>query len=434
MRAPLLIAEDAAALELRRWQGPAAYPRTEMQLDRDRILYSSAFKRLAHVTQVTASETGLTFHSRLTHSLKVAQFARRLAERLKARAYTGAAARVADALDVDAAEAAALAHDIGHPPFGHLAEQELDQLAARFGGFEGNAQSFRILTRLALLSDDHVGLNLTRKTLNGILKYPWLRDDEDAAHYKKWNVYFNDRADFEWVREPWEGQQRSIEAEVMDWADDVTYAVHDMDDFYRAGLVPLDRLCQRGRELDAFNKHLQAVGGERAEDLRVAAEHVFTELLTFEGPYAGTSKERINLRVTGSNLIRRYIDAPSIETEDGGAVFVIDDQLRDEVDALKQLIWFYVIEHPTLGILQRGQRHIITSLFEIYHGAALSGEWRLFPALYTERLRTASTHDGKRRAVVDLISSMTEAGAAEVYRRLTGVVAASISDPTGRLV
>lgn len=150
-----LTAPSAGVLESlheRRQAEPRPAFRSETQRDRDRVLYSSAFQRLGSVTQVTAAEVGHSFHSRLTHSLKVAQVARRLAERLKSLSLEGAAAASVDALDPDATEAAALGHDLGHPPFGHLAEEVLDAGARDFGGFEGNPQSFRIVTRLSLRS------------------------------------------------------------------------------------------------------------------------------------------------------------------------------------------------------------------------------------------------------------------------------------------
>jgi dGTPase len=422
----------------RQWPTTSPRSRSEAQRDRDRILYSTAFKRLAHVTQVSAPETGLTFHSRLTHSLKVAQFARRLAEKMQERPASGPARKVASAIDPDAAEAAALAHDLGHPPFGHLAEVELNKLARRFGGFEGNAQSFRIVTQLALRSEEHPGLNLTRKTLNGILKYPWLRADQDADG--KWNVYDADAAAFDWARLGRERRhERTIEAEIMDWADDVTYAVHDMDDFYRAGFVPLERLRTSGVELEAFQGYLAQKYPEdrhpgRAKSLGAVAERLFRNVLFgFKAPYSGTEVQRIDLRGTGSLLITRYIDAPRLEVDDGRAMFVVDENFRNEVAVLKQLIWFYVIDRPSLGILQKGHTRVIRELYKIYEDAAINGEWRLFPSLYVARLRAASDDNSKRRTVVDLISSMTESSAIEVYRRMTGVVGASISDPTGRI-
>ena len=163
---------DLGLLSARRHPATEAQHRTPAQRDRDRVLYSSAFLRLGHVTQVASPEIGHIFHSRLTHSLKVGQVSRRIAERLEDQRRRGAGRRLVEALDPDAVEAADLAHDLGHPPFGHLAEQELESLAHGFGGFEGNAQSFRIVTRLSLRSFTEPGPNLTRQTLNGLLKYP----------------------------------------------------------------------------------------------------------------------------------------------------------------------------------------------------------------------------------------------------------------------
>ncbi|HEX5922902.1 MAG TPA: dNTP triphosphohydrolase [Baekduia sp.] len=437
MRAKLVVPTDGelAALDERLFGGISPFTRSEAQRDRDRVLYSSAFQRLGHVTQVTASETGLSFHSRLTHSLKVAQFARRFAERLKGSSFDGAAARAVEALDPDAAEAAALAHDLGHPPFGHLAEQALNKAAHGFGGFEGNAQSFRILTRLALRSQEHLGLNLTRRTLNGVLKYPWLRNHDVDRRSKKWNVYEADKKVFEWARGARESDHKTLEAEIMDWADDVTYAVHDMDDFYRAGLVPLDRLCREKSELEAFQDYLLEKNPAAGQEQAAAAEDLFSGFFNFGSPYSGAAEERITLRATGSGLITRYMDAPTVDcgARAGEAFFVIDENIKRQVDVLKQLIWFYVIERPSLAILQSGQTRIITGLYEMYEEAAIGGDLRLFPVLYRERLGTAETRDAKRRVIVDLISSLTEAGAVEIYHRMTGVSAGSVGDATGRL-
>jgi dGTPase len=200
--------------------------------------------RLVEVTQVISPDEGHLFHNRLTHSLKVAQVARRIAERvLKLQR------QVADSvgIDPDVTEAAALGHDLGHPPFGHLAEEILNDLATKSGladGFEGNAQSFRIVTRLALRSRDSDGLNLTCATLNALLKYPWLRGEGPDTH--KWGAYESEREFFHWARSRDTSDcRKTAEAEIMDWADDVTYAVHDMSDFFRAGLIPLDRLASR---------------------------------------------------------------------------------------------------------------------------------------------------------------------------------------------
>jgi dGTPase len=218
------------------------------------VQYSSAFARLAEVTQVVSADRGYVFHNRLTHSLKVAQLARRISEKL--RSIQKQEADDLQVPDPDVAEAAALAHDLGHPPFGHIAEKELDKLAKRAGlkdGFEGNAQSFRIVSKLAV--SDAVakdtdqtpvirGLNLTRATLNAILKYPWGIGDNPGKQ-DKWGIYETERSLFDWVREGHSVDPfaQSPEAAIMDWADDITYAVHDLVDFYCAGQIPVDRLA-----------------------------------------------------------------------------------------------------------------------------------------------------------------------------------------------
>jgi dGTPase len=206
------VGEQVARLQERRIGERPAKWRGFGERDRDRILYSSAFQRLGGVTQVTAPEPGHAFHTRLTHSLKVAQVARACARMLKQQSLTGTAAQVVDTLDPEAVEASALAHDLGHPPFGHIAEERLNINAADAGGFEGNAQSFRILTRLAVQARNPLGLNLTRETLNGTLKYPWARSAKP-----KWGVYVDDLPTFEWVREDSVPGEPSLGARLMDW-------------------------------------------------------------------------------------------------------------------------------------------------------------------------------------------------------------------------
>ena len=227
--------------------------RTESQRDRDRVLYASAFRRLGGVSQVASASERLVFHNRLTHTLEVAQIARRLAENVlrdqpdEAEALGG--------VDPDVVEAAALAHDLGHPPFGHVAEKRLDKLvreSSNSDGFEGNPQSFRIVTKLSLRNQDFHGLNLTRATLNAILKYPWLRGTDGAPREDKWGAYSSESSEFQWARELGPKDTKSLEAELMDWADDIAYSVHDLDDFYRAGLIPLDRILTDSDEQDSF--------------------------------------------------------------------------------------------------------------------------------------------------------------------------------------
>lgn len=210
--------------------------RTAFQRDRDRILYSSALRRLAGVTQVVGVAHGHVFHNRLTHSLKVAQVGRRLSEKLLREAAGRWPSKPA-ALDPEVVEAACFAHDLGHPPFGHTGEVALDSCLKAAGcpeGYEGNAQSFRIITRLATRRQDESGLNLTRATLNAVLKYPWLHKPK-GKQSRKFGAYRSEKKLFSFARKLTTGSEQSVEASVMDWSDDITYSVHDLEDFYRAG-------------------------------------------------------------------------------------------------------------------------------------------------------------------------------------------------------
>lgn len=412
--------------------------RTLAQRDRDRVLYSDEFQRLAGITQVASPEVGPVLHNRLTHSLKVAQVGRRLAEALKIR--NGRLARPlrrVEELDIDAVEAAALAHDIGHPPFGHVAEQKLNELAAPWGGFEGNAQSFRIVTRLAQQRMNRDGLNLTKVTLNGLLKYPWHLDPSHPIRGKKWGAYMSEGDVFEWTRKGLP-LRRTLEAEIMDWADDVTYAVHDMQDFHIIGLVPLDQLTgdsvERMRFFQSFvdekgelRSKFRREGLSRA-DIEKAFDHLFTTLFPLLARFDGSKLARASLHYTSSVLIGRYVDAlqPRSKPARDQSLVVIERAARAEVAVLKELAWFYIINRPSLATVQYGQERVIDGLHDIYAKAAKdSSLFRLFPAAQREALRAAA-HD--MRCVTDLVAGLTEEMAFELYWRLTGVKKASILD------
>jgi dGTPase len=373
--------------------------------------------------------------------MKVAQVARGLAQRQKQLAADDEldpkAKELVANLDEDATEAAALAHDIGHPPFGHLAERVLQERSA--APFEGNPQSFRIVTRLALRSVNIPGLNLTKRTLNGLLKYPWLRAEESPQRSEKWGAYDGDRKAFEDVRKGLKDGERTIEAWLMDWADDVTYAVHDLDDFYRAGLVPLERLTATDKqELSRFQDYLRskadrlarADAGEDGEELVVdperyaqAAEHLFSGFVSsIRLPFSGKTEERVNLRQLGSTLIGRYIASLNLsDAEDGRVVLEIPDEVYDQIKVLKQLTWFYVIERPSLAVMQRGQEKVIDTLYTLYRDAKDEGDIHVFPPVFQERLELAPNETIKERVIVDLIAGMTESSALEIYRQAEAI-------------
>jgi dGTPase len=403
--------------------------RTPAQRDRDRLLYSASFQRLAEVTQVVSASSGYVFHNRLTHSLQVAQVGRRLAEKLLLNPeFSTREDRIV--LDPDTVEAACLAHDLGHPPFGHVVEEELNDLSEQIGGFEGNAQSFRILSNLAFRSYDHDGMDLTRSTLCAVLKYPWLRG-ENTKKPRKWGAYTSEKPDYYFARElyPLEFEQNP-DAYLMDWADDITYSVHDLEDFYRAGRIPLHLLSDEGSQEceyffnDVFQRHT-ALGNAAIVSRRSELQEAFTAVLIAnfaptEG-YRGTMRQRAGLRRFTGSLIGRYINGVTVSNEGGNPYPFVKPQYRDEVLMLKELTWTYVIQDPGLASQQVGQRHMIRKIYEIYANASQSSrDWRLFPEYYRERLDRATSNEDRLRACVDLLAGMTETQVHRIFNRLTG--------------
>lgn len=408
---------------------PSGDERTPFEKDRDRLIYSSNFQRLARVTQVVAPNDRFLTHNRLTHSLEVAQIGRGLANSLLARADQRDEIAAAGGIDPSVVEAAALAHDLGHPPFGHVAETELDQLLVEAGlpdGYEGNAQSFRIVTKLGVRYSELPGLNLTRATLNALLKYPWQRG-RNPAKPNKWGAYRSETAEFAWARTltPDIGQRVCVEAALMDWADDVAYAVHDMSDFFRAGLIPLDRLTSDALERRRFLA-AEVVRTSMGDEEQAAAYDAFESLANAfpaSRPFFGTQLDRARLRSFTSSLIGQYINAVSIQQQpDGAYAVVIDPVMNREVQLLKGLTWYYVINSPALTSQRFGQRSLIRALFTTLRDAASSAhDVHIFPPFYREMLDMADHDHEHLRVIADYIAAMSEGQVVEIYERLTGL-------------
>ena len=404
--------------------------RTPARKDRDRIIYTSAFRRLVYVTQVASPDQAHVFHNRLTHSLQVAQVGRAVAEKLVlANSRKKGARSEIDFINPDVVEAACLAHDLGHPPFGHTAEEELNRLAkGAVGGFEGNAQSFRIVTKLAFKSDKYDGLDLTRATLAATLKYPWLKG-ENTKKPKKWGAYKSEIGDFKFARKlrPAGKFKPTAEAQLMDWADDVTYSVHDMEDFYRAGRIPMHVLARSGDNSERrrfFDDVYRRRGNDRNFYPRPELEEVFGSLMAaywrMNEPYSGLRDQRSKLRYCTSNLIHRYIT--NVELDQASQSIKIDDEFRKEVAILKELTWTYVIEGPALAMQREGQKKIISVLFNAYTEASESPDkWSLFPPYYRYQLKQSASAGSRKRVVIDLIAGMTEPQAVATYAQLMGL-------------
>ncbi|MEV8440819.1 dGTP triphosphohydrolase [Actinosynnema sp. NPDC051121] len=453
---------DGKPLHPRRPDEPE-YPDTDeyravFEIDRDRLLYSLAFRRLAGVTQVAAVRERALLHNRLTHSLKVAQIGRRQAQKLlQDKNFECGLDDLARPFLPDIVETAGLAHDLGHPPFGHIAEEVLKVKMRGFGEFEGNAQSFRIVTKLATRREQPVGLDLSRATLNAILKYPRYHRDMPAKGVKegpwtdrsrgaKWGVYEYEKSDFKHARERQDdldyGQVRSVAAILMDWADDVSFATHDIYDYFFAGLIPLHELEQlsddrRQRFFDFANGRLEGHEDYVPENLEAAFLWLASKKLP-DKPFENTREDRYKLQEFITRLLDDFTKAVT-PTTDGIPFVTIDPEAQYRIELLKNLTWYYVINKPQLAVAQEGQKKIIDRLFdellnmvktEGNRDKILNDKPAPVPVGLASVYRECETDPGfsgpgdeekQRRAVCDFICSLTEDQAVDLYERITGV-------------
>lgn len=440
--------------------------RTPFQHDVDRILYSSEFRALAGKTQVVAADQLGGYHNRLTHSLKVAQLGKRLASLLTERAGDGAVGP-----DPDLLEAACLIHDIGHPPFGHIGERSLAACVDGLrnpgksqqgwpdppsDGFQGNAQNLRIATYLSArgTNRDQRGMHLTRATLDAATKYPWRRgqaaEKYSAAH---WGAYEPEVEAVEWIlrgdlqaspTKKEEAPSRPVEEQIMDWSDEVTYACHDVEDFYRAGLIPLDRIFNFPAEdprremplpyeTEQFLRYLEAEAArkEAAFDAAQVIGHLkeIENLLLPVNPYLGDLVGKQTTASATSRLLTHFVSDLQLEpTGEGdgsltryGANLHVPPDHRAKVRLLTALIFCYVIDRPGLAGQQHGQKRIVRDLTTWVANEPL----RLLPP---DRREEYGEHGDAVRGAADYVSSMTEVQALLLHRRMSGVDYGQITD------
>lgn len=344
-------------------------------------------------------------------------------------------------VDSEVVEAACLAHDLGHPPFGHVGEHVLNELVSEHdrNGFEGNAQSFRILTKLAVRFEECPGLDLTRATLAATIKYPWIREPDNPKRSKKWNAYASEADDFTFAREHCEGDGKTAEADLMDWADDIAYSVHDLEDFHRCGALPWHRIIdgdqtaqviERARS-NWYDAPLDAAGRlrEAMRNLSAFLRGGFGQLL-YE-PYEASRSQRQQLRTMTSQLIGRYIMAVKLsERSEDGSFVRINPEEADEVKILKQITRDYIINNPSLAAQQKGQERILRALFQDLHTDSTKGP----PSYLPPRLKYLWEASGEApaRFAADCIASLTEAEAVALHGRLQGISSGSVLDPIAR--
>ncbi|MFD2471798.1 deoxyguanosinetriphosphate triphosphohydrolase family protein [Amycolatopsis silviterrae] len=480
------------------------------RVDRDRITASPFFARLGGVTQVVSAGGAGLLHNRLTHSLKVAQVARGIAERITGSSESAELATKLGGCDPDACEAAALAHDLGHPPFGHLGEQTLDRIARhRFGladGFEGNAQTFRILTTTDVRGPSSIGLDLTTAVRAAVLKYPWARlhypqphptemplpprgaaepDDAPGTGASKFSAYVTELDDFEQARAPFaariEPWQQTVEASVMDTADDIAYAIHDLQDFHRIGvlqhapvaaelgewlahaveLASLDdarltaEIRRPGRSLERMRRRMHVKDSWIVDDDAFAAAVARVQRELVDGLLAdgfdGSTEAEQATAAFSANWTARLVDGVfvlSSPSTRSGHVSLRPAQWH-EVQALKFVHRRFVLLRPDLALHQRGQASLVTTLvdaldawlldrdeasrlprrlhdlMELAHGE-YAGLVRTAPELLVgatgERIEGADAVRGlaRGRAVVDFVASLTDKQAVTLLDALSG--------------
>jgi dGTPase len=396
--------------------------RSLSERDRDRIIHSEHFWRLGDTTQIEASSNKQLVHNRLTHTLEVAQIGLRIAQRIKRKA--DPRDLLVKRIDETAVEVGALAHDLGHPPFGHLGEDCLDRsvqkhLGNQKAGFEGNAQSFRIVVTLAQRLMGSPGLNLSRLGLNALLKYPWLKKNGNTKRSRKYGAYADDRAIFEWVREGQPKNVQSIEAQIMDVADDIAYSVHDILDYYKCGVIPLDRLGIIDDEWEELILKINQFLTERdlepiTETAALNVRHLIRNFIT--RPFDDTFYARKRVFRFHSTLFSTSIDAAAnVQAVDDYLMLkVAEDQLQ-VITLLKEITGHYVHRHPDLQLAQIGYAKVMTTVFDEI--VAADNIDRILPRRFQELRESGASN---ARVVADFMSSLTENQVFLLHDRLTG--------------
>lgn len=401
-----------SAADRERWlpEDPAVKrsDRDDFARDRGRLIHSASLRRLAAKTQVVSPDSDDFVRNRLTHSLEVAQIAREFG--------------IALGCNGDVVDAAALAHDLGHPPFGHNGEGALDAVAAGIGGFEGNAQTFRLLTRLeakrAHADGRSAGLNLTRATLDAATKYPWGRGWLPGS--PKFGVYADDRDAYAWMRAGRADGERCLEADVMDWSDDVAYSVHDVEDAIASRRLDPRRL----RDSAEAGAVLAIAQGAYAADLTAdAIAAALDRLLALEvvpAAYGGTRGDLAALKDMTSRLIGRFVSASESATRerfgDGplvryGARLVVPDETRAECAVLKAVAAHFVMNVGERRSQMERERAVIDGLVEGYQADPTRLD------VEDQADFAAAADDAARlRVVVDQVASLSDIRAWSVAR------------------
>jgi dGTPase len=390
--------------------------RSDFTRDRARILHSNGQQQLSQKTQTLSPTADIDFaRNRLTHSLEVAQVGRELAQRL--------------GLDPDVVDAACLAHDLGHPPFGHNGERALAEWASDIGGFEGNAQTLRLVTRLEpKVFDAHqsYGLNLTRASLDASCKYPWpaAQGIPDPSGRSKYGFYDDDTPVFEWLRAGAPERVRCIEAQVMDLSDDIAYSVHDFEDAIVNGFLDVRALGARVDHDELVDSMFRWIGGEFDHDTLIAAFDRLDSLEYWIDEWDGSRRDLARLKNLTSFLIGRFAGHAERATRTAypqsslarfGAHVVVPAETGAEIAVLKGIVAANVMSTNARQPLYSRQRGVLTELAD-----KLLAEPRQLDVGFTADWEAAGDDAARKRVVVDQVASLTDVSANAWHERLIG--------------
>jgi dGTPase len=385
---------------------PAKRPgRTEFMRDRARLIHSAALRRLAAKTQVAVPWENDFQRTRLSHSLECAQIGREFGASLGA--------------DPDLIDTACLAHDLGHPPFGHNGESALAEVSKDIGGFEGNAQTFRILTRLeakTYVGERSVGLNLTRASLDACTKYPW----SASKNPKKFGVYEDDQEIFNWMRQGAPDDQRTFEAQIMDWSDDVSYSVHDFEDAIVASQLSVPDIEEDLSEIATIldRDYLMASKEEIS-----AALNRLQALSCWPKDFDGMHRDLARLKDSTSQLIGRFVyESEKATREKYGsgnlrrfdASLEIPREQQVEVALLKAISAFYLIQAPEAQARYAKQRQVIYELVEMIQNAGP----QVLDTVFLDAWHQADSA-GRLRVIIDQVASLTDPAAYALHAKLS---------------
>ncbi|EAR25398.1 deoxyguanosinetriphosphate triphosphohydrolase-like protein [marine actinobacterium PHSC20C1] len=382
------------------------------------MLHSSALRRLAAKTQVLSPTMGTDFaRNRLTHSLEVAQVGRELADSL--------------GLDPDVVDTACLSHDLGHPPFGHNGERALNEWAADIGGFEGNAQTLRLLTRIEpkVFGPDGVtyGLNLTRASLDASTKYPWpsAQGIPDPSGRSKYGFFDDDTPAFEWLRAGAPDRQRCIEAQVMDLSDDIAYSVHDFEDAIVGDYIDVTALGARVNHDDLVESMFEWIGGEFTHDELIAAFDRLDLLDPWIDQWDASRAAHGRLKNLTSQLIGRFAGAAVQATREAhntdalarfGGSLVVPQEIQAEIAVLKGIVAAFVMSTNARRPIYQQQRDVLTELADVLLWTAPRNLESGFAADWND----ADNDHQRKRAVVDQVASLTDQSAIAWHTKLVG--------------